>query len=105
MFTAIKLMYAYFVLKNLLWIMWRRLRRQRNRAHDAVGGERNRNAPGYHAPVTLGYYAQKYGLRPEQFPKAYLADRLSLTLPSLRPNDGKPNRVWCVTSLREAVDA
>ena len=36
---------------------------------------------GTHAPVILSYYAEKYGLRPEQFPMAYLADRLSLTLP------------------------
>jgi dTDP-4-amino-4,6-dideoxygalactose transaminase len=36
---------------------------------------------GTHAPVILGYYTGKYKLRPEQFPNAYLADRLSLTLP------------------------
>lgn len=36
---------------------------------------------GTHAPVLLGYYSKKYNLRPEQFPNAYLADRLSLTLP------------------------
>jgi dTDP-4-amino-4,6-dideoxygalactose transaminase len=36
---------------------------------------------GTHAPIIQGYYAEKYGLRPEQFPNAYIADRLSLTLP------------------------
>lgn len=36
---------------------------------------------GTHAPVIQGYYVRKYHLRPEQFPNAYLADRLSLTLP------------------------
>lgn len=36
---------------------------------------------GTHAPVIQGYYAEKYGLRPEQFEKAYLADRLSIALP------------------------
>jgi len=36
---------------------------------------------GTHAPVIQGYYARKYHLRPEQFPNAYLADRVSLTLP------------------------
>jgi dTDP-4-amino-4,6-dideoxygalactose transaminase len=36
---------------------------------------------GTHAPVTLGYYATKYGLRGEDFPNALLADRLSLSLP------------------------
>lgn len=36
---------------------------------------------GTHAPVIQGYYVKKYHLRIEQFPNAYLADRLSLTLP------------------------
>jgi dTDP-4-amino-4,6-dideoxygalactose transaminase len=36
---------------------------------------------GTHAPVALGYYVQKYGLKPEQFHNAYIADRLTLTLP------------------------
>lgn len=36
---------------------------------------------GTHAPVIQGYYVDKYGLRPEQFPNAYLADRLTLALP------------------------
>ena len=36
---------------------------------------------GTHAPVLQGYYTEKYALRPEQFPNAYLADRLGLTLP------------------------
>ena len=36
---------------------------------------------GTHAPVIQRYYIEKYHFRPEQFTKAYLADRLSLTLP------------------------
>jgi perosamine synthetase len=36
---------------------------------------------GTHAPIALRYYAEKYGLKPEQFPNAYLADRLTLALP------------------------
>lgn len=36
---------------------------------------------GTHAPVIVDYYAEKYGLRAEQFPHAYLADRLTLALP------------------------
>ncbi|MBI2193194.1 MAG: DegT/DnrJ/EryC1/StrS family aminotransferase [Planctomycetes bacterium] len=36
---------------------------------------------GTHAPVLLDFYAGKYALRPEQFPNAYLADRLTLALP------------------------
>ncbi len=37
--------------------------------------------PGTHAVHMLGYYRQKYGLKPEDFPKAFLADHLTLTLP------------------------
>jgi perosamine synthetase len=37
--------------------------------------------PGTHAPFIQNHYARKYGLRPEQFPRAYIADRLSLALP------------------------
>jgi dTDP-4-amino-4,6-dideoxygalactose transaminase len=36
---------------------------------------------GTHAAVLTGYYAEKYALRPEQFPNAVAADRLSLALP------------------------
>jgi perosamine synthetase len=36
---------------------------------------------GTHAPVLLGVYRDKYGLRAEDFPHAVIADRLSLTLP------------------------
>ena len=37
--------------------------------------------PGTHAAFAQGYYTAKYGLRPDDFPNAYLADRLSLALP------------------------
>lgn len=36
---------------------------------------------GTHAAVIQRYYAEKYGLRKEEFPNAYFADRLSLALP------------------------
>ena len=49
---------------------------------------------GTHAPVIQGYYTQKYGLRREQFPAAYLADRLSLTLPLyVQMTDAEQDRV------------
>jgi dTDP-4-amino-4,6-dideoxygalactose transaminase len=56
---------------------------------------------GTHAPVILGYYAAKYHLRPEQFPNAYRADRLGLTLPLyVQITDAEQELV--VQSLREA---
>ena len=36
---------------------------------------------GTHAVHTLGYYQRKYGLRDEDFPVSFMADRLSITLP------------------------
>ena len=36
---------------------------------------------GTHAPPHLHYYAEKYGIHPEDFPNAYMAELLSLTLP------------------------
>jgi dTDP-4-amino-4,6-dideoxygalactose transaminase len=38
--------------------------------------------PGTHAPVTQTFYVEKYGLRPEDFPNAVLAERLSFALPT-----------------------
>jgi len=36
---------------------------------------------GTHAVHTLGYYQKKYGLSPEDFMNAFIADRVSITLP------------------------
>jgi len=59
---------------------------------------------GTHAPVIVGYYAEKYGLRPEQFPNAYLADRLSLTLPLYVQMTDAEQALVC-ENLREGLDA
>lgn len=36
---------------------------------------------GTHAAAHLGYYAGKYGITPADFPNAYMAERLTITLP------------------------
>lgn len=36
---------------------------------------------GTHAPPHLHYYAEKYGIKPADYPNAYMAERLSITLP------------------------
>ena len=36
---------------------------------------------GTHAPPHLDYYADKYGIRPEDYPNAYMAERMTITLP------------------------
>jgi len=58
---------------------------------------------GTHAPVILGYYAEKYGLRPEQFTNSYLADRLSLTL-SLYPQMTSEEQAFVVTEIRQTFE-
>jgi dTDP-4-amino-4,6-dideoxygalactose transaminase len=58
-----------------------RLHEQRNTLMADLEAQGIAVRQGTHAPVILGYYVEKYGLRPEQFPNAYLADRLSLALP------------------------
>ena len=80
------------------------LHQQRNKLMLRLEAKGIATRQGTHAPVILGYYAQKYGLRPEQFPKAYLADRLSLTLPLYAQVTDAEQGLVC-QSLREAVDA
>lgn len=58
-----------------------RLNRQRNELMARLEEKGIATRQGTHAPVIQGYYAEKYGLRPQEFPNAYVADRLSLTLP------------------------
>ena len=58
-----------------------RISRQRNELMDRLTQRGIATRQGTHAPVILGYYVDKYGLRREQFPSAYMADRLTITLP------------------------
>ena len=58
-----------------------RLHQQRNELMMQLETKGIATRQGTHAPVLQGYYTEKYALRPEQFPNAYLADRLGLALP------------------------
>ena len=58
---------------------------------------------GTHAPVIQDFYAKKYGIRREDFPNAYLADRLSLSLP-LYPQMTDEEIETVVRALRSAVN-
>ncbi|MGI8837253.1 MAG: DegT/DnrJ/EryC1/StrS family aminotransferase [Pyrinomonadaceae bacterium] len=59
---------------------------------------------GTHAAALVGYYAGKYGLSSDQFPNAYLAERLSLTLP-LYPQMSEAEQSYVCESLREGFNA
>ena len=57
------------------------LHARRNALMAALEEEGIATRPGTHAAFAQGYYTSKYGLRPQDFPNAYLADCLSLALP------------------------
>lgn len=57
---------------------------------------------GTHAPVMLGYYESKYRLRPEAFPNALIADRLSLSLP-IYPDMTTEEQDFVVRGLSEEM--
>jgi dTDP-4-amino-4,6-dideoxygalactose transaminase len=59
---------------------------------------------GTHAPFLQGFYATKYGLAPADLPGAYLADRLSLSLP-MYPGMTDDELEFVASSLLDAFDA
>ena len=77
-----------------------RLHQARNRLMARLEEKGIATRQGTHAPVILGYYAERYGLQPEQFPNAYLADRLSLALP-LYPQMTDAEQAYVCQNLRE----
>jgi len=56
-------------------------RARRNAVMAALASERIQTRPGTHAVHRLGYYREKYGLRPEMFPNAAAAEDTTITLP------------------------
>ena len=56
-------------------------RTKRNELMAALENDGISTRQGTHAAALQGYYREKYGLRPEGFPNAALAEGLSLTLP------------------------
>lgn len=58
-----------------------RLHEWRNALMDALEMAGIATRPGTHALHLLAYYRDKYGLRSEHCPNAYIADRLTVTLP------------------------
>ena len=58
-----------------------RLHQRRNRTMALLEAKGIATRQGTHAAALTGYYARKYGLRREQFPNTYIAERLTLALP------------------------
>lgn len=57
------------------------LNKQRNRLMAAMEAQGVQVRQGTHAVHTLGYYASKYKIEPQDLPASLLADRLSISLP------------------------
>lgn len=58
-----------------------RLHEGRQRLMSALEAEGIATRPGTHAPVETALYRERYGFREGQFPRAVIAERLSLALP------------------------
>jgi len=57
------------------------LKRQRNRIMQRLEDEGIATRQGTHAAALQGYYARKYALSPEDFPRAAVAEALTISLP------------------------
>jgi dTDP-4-amino-4,6-dideoxygalactose transaminase len=79
-------------------------RDQRNAVMEALAARDIQTRPGTHAVHRLGYYVQKYGLKPEQFPNACLAEDTTITLP-IFPRMSDEQQVFVAGAVRTALDA
>jgi dTDP-4-amino-4,6-dideoxygalactose transaminase len=80
-----------------------RLHARRNRLMAALEAEGIATRPGTHAAFMQGYYATKYAIPPSDLPGAFLADRLSLSLP-MYAGMTDDELDYVARALRSAVD-
>jgi dTDP-4-amino-4,6-dideoxygalactose transaminase len=78
------------------------LRAERNRVMATAEQRGVATRQGTHAPVTTGYYADKYDLRLEEFPNAVIAEGLTITLP-LYPQMTHADQDLVIETLVEAT--
>ena len=78
-----------------------RLHAWRNRLMTRLEGRGIATRQGTHAPILQGFYRRKYNLTPEMFPRATMADRLSLSLP-LYPGMTDAEQQYVVSELLTA---
>jgi dTDP-4-amino-4,6-dideoxygalactose transaminase len=72
----------------------RRGRARRDAVMDALAADDIQTRPGTHAVHRLGYYADKYGLKPADFPRAAECEDTTITLPIFPGmTDGDQDRV------------
>ena len=74
-------------------------RDKRNAIMERLAELKIQTRPGTHAVHRLGYYANKYGLRPEQFPNACRAEDTTITLP-IFPGMSDDQQKFVVDNIR-----
>jgi dTDP-4-amino-4,6-dideoxygalactose transaminase len=89
--------YQSFVIRILTGGMPRR-----NRIMEALAEKGIQTRPGTHAVHRLGYYAEKYGLRPEQYPIASASEDTTITLPMF-PGMTEEDQNTVVQALRQSL--
>jgi len=77
-------------------------RERRNRVMEVLQRDAIQTRPGTHAVHRLGYYARRYGLRPEDFPNACLAEDTTIALP-IFPGMTDEDQDRVVSSLRAGL--
>lgn len=77
-------------------------RGRRNSIMENLAAQEIQTRPGTHAVHRLGYYAAKYGVRPEQFPKACIAEDATITLP-IFPGMNEEQQFQVVTHLERSL--
>jgi perosamine synthetase len=76
-------------------------RKRRNGIMAALAKQEIQTRPGTHAVHKLGYYRNRYGLLPEQFPNAAIAEDTSITLP-IFPGMSEQDQVRVVDAISAA---
>ncbi|MEX2577569.1 MAG: DegT/DnrJ/EryC1/StrS family aminotransferase [Verrucomicrobiales bacterium] len=79
-------------------------RERRNKAMEHMAEKGIQTRPGTHAVHRLGYYREKYGLRPEEFPNACLGEDATITLPNF-PGMSEEDQGFIVQAFAEGLRA
>jgi len=77
-------------------------REKRNAIMERLAELKIQTRPGTHAVHRLGYYANKYGLRAEQFPNACRAEDTTITLP-IFPGMAKEQQLRVVETIKSCI--
>ncbi len=75
----------------------------RNRLLEQLEDKGIATRQGTHAIHLLGYYRERFGYKPEDYPNAYACDRLSIALP-MYVGIGSGNQEYVIRAIRELLD-